>query len=122
MSVCGGGATSMRAVFVTGTDTGVGKTHVAAALLRALVARGAGAVGMKPVAAGIDADGTHADVVALRAAGNVDAPQDEMNPYCFAPAIAPHVAARLAARERAQRLRQGGRTSRCRRRLHGCDG
>jgi dethiobiotin synthetase len=89
---------SARAVFVTGTDTGVGKTHVAAALLRALAAQGARAVGMKPVAAGIDAYGTHADVVALRAAGNVDAPGDEVNPYCFAPAIAPHVAARLAAR------------------------
>jgi dethiobiotin synthetase len=89
---------SARAIFVTGTDTGVGKTHVAVALLQALVARGARAVGMKPVAAGIDANGTHADVVALCAAGNVDAPGDEVNPYCFAPAIAPHVAARLAAR------------------------
>ena len=41
-----------RGFFVTGTDTGVGKTRVACALLRALVRSGVRAVGMKPVAAG----------------------------------------------------------------------
>ncbi|MEP7329072.1 MAG: dethiobiotin synthase, partial [Betaproteobacteria bacterium] len=40
-------------IFVTGTDTGVGKTLVAVALIRALVARGARAAGMKPIAAGV---------------------------------------------------------------------
>jgi dethiobiotin synthetase len=83
---------------VTGTDTGVGKTHVAAALLRALAARGVRAAGMKPVAAGVDADGRYGDVVALRAAGNVDAGDDLVNPYRFAPAIAPHVAAAMEGR------------------------
>jgi dethiobiotin synthetase len=39
-------------IFVTGTDTGVGKTLIAAALLRGLASRGVRAVGMKPVAAG----------------------------------------------------------------------
>jgi dethiobiotin synthetase len=86
------------ALFVTGTDTDVGKTHVAVALLRALAASGVRAVGMKPVAAGVDAHGAHADVDALAAASNVDAPRAEINPYCFDPAIAPHVAARLASR------------------------
>ena len=64
-----------RTLFVTGTDTGVGKTVASVALLRALAASGRRAVGMKPVAAGIDAgDEVNADVAALFAAGNVDAP------------------------------------------------
>ncbi|MEO8976665.1 MAG: dethiobiotin synthase [Casimicrobiaceae bacterium] len=86
-----------QALFITGTDTGIGKTHVAAALLRALVASGLRVVAMKPVAAGTDGGSRNADVVALMAAGNVDAPVALVNPYCFAPAIAPHVAARLAS-------------------------
>jgi len=87
-----------QALFVTGTDTGIGKTHVAVALLRALAAAGLRAVGMKPVAAGTDGRGAlNADVAALLAAGNVDAPHDEVNPYCFEWPIAPHVAARMAS-------------------------
>ncbi|HVN36467.1 MAG TPA: dethiobiotin synthase [Casimicrobiaceae bacterium] len=83
-----------RGLFVTATDTGVGKTVVAAMLLRAL--RGTRrAVGMKPVAAGIDAgDAVNADVRALIEAGNVDAPLSDINPYSFAPPIAPEIAAR----------------------------
>ena len=42
-----------RGIFVTGTDTGVGKTRVAVALLQGLAAQGVRAIGMKPVAAGI---------------------------------------------------------------------
>ena len=82
-------------VFVTGTDTGIGKTWVSAALLRALSRRGARAVGMKPVQTGVGADALD-DAAVLRAAGNVDAPPELVNPYGFAPAIAPHVAAREA--------------------------
>ena len=86
-----------RGIFITGTDTGVGKTVVAVALLRALVASGRRAVGMKPVSAGIEADGSvNADVVALDEAGNVDAPVADRNPFAFAPAIAPHLAAAQA--------------------------
>lgn len=84
-------------LFVTGTDTGIGKTFAAAALLRACVASGRRAVGMKPIAAGVDAHaGVNADVAALDAAGNVAAPLADRNPYAFAPAIAPHVAAAQA--------------------------
>jgi len=85
--------------FITGTDTGVGKTLVSCALLAAIAAHGMKAVGMKPVAAGAEqaAEGwRNEDVIALRAASNVDAPPDEVNPYCFAPPIAPHLAAREA--------------------------
>jgi dethiobiotin synthetase len=83
-----------RGIFVTGTDTGVGKTTVAVALLDALVASGRRAVGMKPVSAGIDAGSAcNADVDALLRAGNVNAPVADRNPFAFAPAIAPHLAA-----------------------------
>jgi dethiobiotin synthetase len=83
-----------RGLFVTGTDTGVGKTVVSTSLLRAL--RGTcRAVGMKPVAAGIDEGETlNADVQALIDAGSVDAPLSDINPYSFAPPIAPEIAAR----------------------------
>jgi len=83
-----------RGIFVTGTDTGVGKTVVATALLRALAASGQRAAGMKPVSAGYSAGGSvNPDVVALCDAGNVDAPLSDRNPFAFAPAIAPHLAA-----------------------------
>lgn len=86
-----------RAIFVSGTDTGVGKTRVATLLLRALRAGGARAVGMKPVAAGISAGAACSeDVQALRAASNGDAALQDVNPYAFAPAIAPHLAAAQA--------------------------
>lgn len=83
-----------RGVFVTGTDTGVGKTIVACALLRRYAEAELRAVGMKPVAAGGGVD--NEDVAALAAAGNVDAPVTMRCPYAFADAIAPHLAARAA--------------------------
>jgi dethiobiotin synthetase len=84
-------------VFVTGTDTGVGKTVVAAALLRVLVQNGRRAVGMKPVAAGLAAVATvHEDVGTLVAAGNVDAPLADVCPFAFPLPIAPHLAAEAA--------------------------
>jgi dethiobiotin synthetase len=84
---------SARGVFVTGTDTGVGKTRVAVALIRALRARGLRVAGMKPVAAGHDAGELNEDVTALMQAADVEAPLRDVNPYAFAPAIAPHIAA-----------------------------
>lgn len=85
----------MAAYFVTGTDTGVGKTLVAAALLDAFVRSGRRCVGMKPVAAGRE-NGRWADREALVAAGNVAAPEGLVNPYAFEPPIAPHIAAAQA--------------------------
>lgn len=86
-----------RGLFVTGTDTGVGKTRVAVAVLRAAVAAGHRAVGMKPIAAGIDRGATmNADVVALGDAGNIEVASEDRNPYSFVPAIAPHLAAENA--------------------------
>jgi len=90
-------ANHASAVFVTGTDTGIGKTWIAAALLRSLCAAGFRAVGMKPVAAGF-APGTNvnADVSELCDAGNVDAALDLRNPYSFAEPAAPHLIAAAA--------------------------
>lgn len=84
---------------MTGTDTGVGKTLIACALLKAFVAQGLAAVGMKPVACGAVPAGSglvNNDVERLIAAGNVSAPREHVNPYCFAPPIAPHIAAQQA--------------------------
>lgn len=81
-------------IFVTGTDTGIGKTRVAVALIEGLVADGYRVAAMKPVAAGIDAGApANADVLALARAANVDARLPDINPYAFAPALAPHLAA-----------------------------
>lgn len=85
--------------FVTGTDTGVGKTLICCALLHGIAAAGKTAIGMKPVACGAVRGATglvNHDVVLLRAASNVAAPLALVNPYCFEPPIAPHLAAEQA--------------------------
>ncbi|MGB8517059.1 MAG: dethiobiotin synthase [Gallionella sp.] len=80
--------------FVTGTDTHVGKTRISCMLLKAYAAQGLRVIGMKPISAGVDESGTHEDVKLLNAASNVPAEKSLINPYCFAAAIAPHLAAR----------------------------
>ena len=82
--------------FITGTDTGVGKTLVSCALLHGLAAQGKRVVGFKPVAAGCGDDDHNEDVKALRAASSIQAAYGQINPYSFAHAIAPHLAARHA--------------------------
>ena len=85
-----------RAFFVTGTDTGVGKTLVSATLLHGFARQGLTVVGMKPVAAGATAqDGEiyWEDVAQLQAASNINAPLAIRNPYRFVAPIAPHIAA-----------------------------
>lgn len=87
---------SCSGLFITGTDTGVGKTLVAAALVHLAAAVGRRVVGLKPVASGADrtADGLrNEDALALQAASSVALPYELVNPYCFEPAIAPHLAA-----------------------------
>ena len=87
---------SCTGLFITGTDTGVGKTLVAAALVRLAAAGGRRVVGLKPVASGATrtVDGLrNDDALALQAAGSVSLPYALVNPSCFEPAIAPHLAA-----------------------------
>jgi dethiobiotin synthetase len=86
-------------LFVTGTDTGVGKTRVSAGLCRAFARQGLRVGAMKPIASGSEAttEGLrNEDALALHAAMNVRASYDEVNPYVFEPPIAPHIAARDA--------------------------
>ncbi|MDH5633401.1 MAG: dethiobiotin synthase [Gammaproteobacteria bacterium] len=88
--------TRARGYFVAGTDTGVGKTLVSAALVRAFADGGRRVVGLKPVASGSDptpAGLRNADALALMAEASVELPYDVVNPYVFEPAIAPHLAA-----------------------------
>ena len=91
-----------KAYFITGTDTGVGKTLAACALLQAFVKQGHKVVGMKPVAAGcVEAPAGLCceDVENLRAASNVVAPQEWVNPYALISPVAPHIAAEQAGVE-----------------------
>ncbi len=79
--------------FITGTDTEIGKTFVACALLHALRQAGRVATAMKPVAAGCDEHGVNEDVERLLAASSIQPPRALVNPYLFQAAIAPHIAA-----------------------------
>ena len=85
-----------RGLFVTGTDTGVGKTRVAVALIHALGAQGLRVAAMKPVSAGSAPGELNEDVVALLQAANVDVDVCDVNPYAFAEPVAPHIAAESA--------------------------
>lgn len=84
--------------FVTGTDTGIGKTTISCALLHAFAAQGKKVVGMKPIAAGSE-NGQWMDVELLLAASNVNVSRQQINPYAFNPPLAPHIAAQQINRE-----------------------
>ncbi len=86
----------MRGCFVTGTDTGIGKTHVSCALLRCLQSQGVDAIGMKPVASGCERTTVglrNEDAHALMGASQQKADYAMVNPYAFEDPIAPHLAA-----------------------------
>jgi dethiobiotin synthetase len=86
----------LRGVFVTGTDTGVGKTVLAAALAAALRAAGVDVAAFKPAVTGLEEPepGRPADHELLAAAAG--RPPDEVAPYRFGPPVSPHLAAELA--------------------------
>lgn len=86
----------MAGLFITGTDTEVGKTFAACGLLAGLSARGLRTAAMKPVASGCERtlDGLrNEDALALMAAASVVHPYEQVNPVALEPAIAPHLAA-----------------------------
>ena len=88
-----------QAYFITGTDTGVGKTSVAVALLQAAVKRGLSTAAVKPVAAGCEltSEGLHnEDALLLQQACTTVLTYEQMNPFALEPAIAPHFAAMRA--------------------------
>lgn len=92
----------MNSLFVTGTDTGAGKTVATTALLHALRAQGLRAVGMKPVASGCvaTAEGWHNDdALALQSASDPVPAYADLNPYALPLPLAPEIAAREAGVE-----------------------
>lgn len=90
-----------RSYFVTGTDTGVGKTRVAAGLLRHWRGQGLRVGAMKPIASGcrVTPEGLrNDDAERLLAECSTACAYDAVNPYAFEPPIAPHIAAAEAGR------------------------
>lgn len=86
----------MNSVFVTGTDTDVGKTRISVALIELLQRQGKRVAAMKPIASGCELtiDGLrNDDALQLSQQADVELPYELINPYAFAPAIAPHIAA-----------------------------
>jgi dethiobiotin synthetase len=82
--------------FITGTDTGVGKTVIAAGLIQALTDKGLLVAAMKPVASGGQSSASglrNTDAETLMEVANVDADYTTVNPYVFEPSVAPHLAA-----------------------------
>lgn len=97
-----------KTFFVTGTDTGVGKTIASAAILEAAKGLGKRTLAMKPIASGCDESAyglRNEDALILQSAMTESLPYDQVNPIALKPAIAPHVAAEMAGRQlTAQRL------------------
>ncbi len=92
----------MATFFITGTDTDVGKTYVACALLSAAARAGYRSLGLKPVAAGCERDEQgprNADALALMQASSIKLSYDEVNPVALQEACAPHIAAAQEGRQ-----------------------
>ena len=87
---------TLNGLFLTGTDTGCGKTEIACGVMHYLRTRGVRVAGMKPVASGaavIDGKLINEDASLIRAQQSGKTPYDWVNPYAFAPPVAPHLAA-----------------------------
>ncbi len=85
--------------FITGTDTGVGKTYVSVALLKILKAKGVSAIGIKPLASGsefINGVLSNEDARELQKYSTFPLSYSNINPYAFVEPIAPHIAAALS--------------------------
>src|SRR5207302_8560110 len=84
---------AVRGLFVTGTDTGVGKTVLTAAIAAALRAAGEHVVAAKPVLSGLDDPGPADDEVLAQVTGQA---REDVAPVRFGPPVSPHLAAALA--------------------------
>jgi len=88
--------------FVTGTDTGIGKTWSTLALMQYFQQQGKVVVGMKPVAAGcewLDGQLKNEDALALQAQSSIDIPYEMINSYAFELPVSPHIAAQAVGEE-----------------------
>jgi len=91
-----------KSVFITGTDTDVGKTQISVALIQLFQKQGLTVAGMKPIASGCDMTATglrNDDALQLNKQAQINMPYKVINPYHFSPAIAPHIAAEQAGVE-----------------------
>ncbi|MDH5444359.1 MAG: dethiobiotin synthase [Gammaproteobacteria bacterium] len=89
----------MKGLFITGTDTGIGKTWFTVACIRALQESGLKVAAMKPIASGadmIDGQLRNDDAQQIQQALNYPVKYEEINPYCFSPPVSPHIAAEEA--------------------------
>lgn len=84
--------------FVTGTDTDAGKSYVSSMLLQGFKALGISALGVKPIAAGVDGQGCNSDALLLQRHSSIALPYDVINPICYMAPVAPHLAAQLDQR------------------------
>jgi dethiobiotin synthetase len=85
-----------KGIFITGTDTAIGKTTIALGLIAALQEKGLTVAAMKPVSAGCEQTENglrNEDAVNLMQQASIDLPYEVVNPYAFEPAIAPHIVA-----------------------------
>lgn len=88
--------------FITGTDTGIGKTWSTVALMQYFKHQGKTVIGMKPVASGceeIDGQLRNEDALLLQQHASVDLPYQSINPYAFSLPVSPHIAAQKAGLE-----------------------
>ncbi|MDH5325364.1 MAG: dethiobiotin synthase [Gammaproteobacteria bacterium] len=91
-----------RGLFITGTDTGIGKTTASQLIIGQLIQMGYRVAAMKPIASGCETTAKglrNEDAVALMTCANVDIPYETVNPYAYLEPIAPHIAAQKAAKE-----------------------
>jgi len=87
--------------FVTGTDTGIGKTYISLALMQYFKQQGKQVLGMKPIASGcerIEGELRNEDALLLQAAASTAIGYDSINPYAFELAVSPHIAAERAGK------------------------
>lgn len=87
--------------FISGTDTDVGKTFIASALLAGAKAQGYSTLGMKPIAAGCEETAAglqNEDALKLQQNSSIELPYQQINPVVLKPAIAPHIALQEAGR------------------------
>ncbi|MEO3866057.1 dethiobiotin synthase [Rheinheimera fenheensis] len=82
-----------KTLFITATDTDAGKSYISAMLLQGCKALNVTAIGVKPIAAGADAQGFNGDALLLQQRSGIALPYEVVNPICYQAPVAPHLAA-----------------------------
>ena len=85
----------MKKIFITGTDTGIGKTHVTLGLLKSFKKKGLKTIALKPIASGCERKNgrlENEDACLLQENATEELSYEQVNPFAFEPPIAPHLA------------------------------